>query len=448
MGEVYRAHDAKLNRDVALKVLPESFARDLDRLTRFQREAQVLASLNHPHIAAIYGLEDAGRVTALVMELVDGETLEQKIRHGSTSHQPPVGLPVDEAMSIARQIAEALEAAHELGIVHRDLKPANIKIRSDGMVKVLDFGLAKALSTDADVSGAGLANSPTMASPAMTGAGIILGTAAYMSPEQARGRPVDKRTDIWAFGCVLYEMLTGAATFAGDTTTDVLAAVIQREPDWSRLPSGLPPRIASLLRRCLQRNPKDRLRDIADARFEIDDAIGSSRDRLEAPASRIGARTSGRFAPAFWLAAGAALTATAFLLTFVWRAPPAAVSATVRAIVSLPPDTTLALDRGSAVALSSDGRRLVYAARSKGKTQLYLRQIRTSPAPGRPTASGWRSGGVSPSRISIAIQPTAAMSRNDWRPAPEVRTPIPGRPTGPRWPTSSSIRCPALISGS
>src|SRR6516225_8203273 len=233
MGEVYRARDARLGRDVAIKVLPSDVAADHDRLARFEREAHVLASLNHPNIAQIHGVDDSSGTPALVMELVEGPPLADRIAKGP--------IPLDEALTIAKQIAEALEAAHEQGIIHRDLKPANIKVRPDGAVKVLDFGLAKAF--DPVVSTAGNASmSPTLSIHA-THAGIILGTAAYMSPEQARGKPADKRTDIWAFGCVFYEMLTGKQTFAGDTITDVIAAVITRQPEWSDLPSTTPTRI-------------------------------------------------------------------------------------------------------------------------------------------------------------------------------------------------------------
>ena len=256
MGEVYRATDTRLKRQVAIKILPPSLADDHDRLARFQREAEVLASLNHPNIAAIYGLEESEGVAGLVMELVEGDDLSQRIAKGA--------LPLDEALPIARQIAEALEAAHEQGIIHRDLKPANIKVRSDGTVKVLDFGLAKALDTGAGEAGrAGRAGgpagvnrpdlpdrherpdfsaSPTLTSPAqMTGVGVILGTAAYMSPEQAKGRVADKRSDVWAFGCVLYEMLTGARAFEGEDVSDTLAAVLRGEPAWTVLPTDLPP---------------------------------------------------------------------------------------------------------------------------------------------------------------------------------------------------------------
>ncbi len=229
MGEVYRARDTRLNRDVAIKVLPDLFATDPERLARFEREAQVLASLNHPHIAQIYGVEESRGVRALIMELVEGETLADLFTRG------PV--PTDQALPIARQIADALEAAHDAGIIHRDLKPANIKVRPDGTVKVLDFGLAKALDSGASAPAAAVQNSPTMTSPMMTGRGIILGTAAYMAPEQARGRPVDKRADIWAFGVVLYEMLTGERAFKGEDPSDVLAAVLRQDIDWTPLPA-------------------------------------------------------------------------------------------------------------------------------------------------------------------------------------------------------------------
>jgi Tol biopolymer transport system component len=255
MGEVYRARDGRLHRDVAIKVLPEVFAQDGQRLARFEREARTLASLNHPNIAALYGLEDAGGVKALVMELVEGLTLADHIARGP--------IAVADALAIARQISEALEAAHEHGIIHRDLKPAN--------VKVLDFGLAKAMDPIQDVS-PGL-STPTLTSPVLTHAGAILGTAAYMSPEQARGYALDKRTDIWAFGCVLYEMLTGRRPFTGDTVSDLVAVILHREPDWSLFPGGLPPNVVTLVQRCLDKNPKRRLRDIGDARIEIDDAL-------------------------------------------------------------------------------------------------------------------------------------------------------------------------------
>src|ERR1700684_616607 len=251
MGEVYRARDTKLGRDVALKVLPAAFATDPERMARFRREAQVLASLNHPHIGAIYGFEDSGNTHALVMELIEGPTLADRIVRGA--------IPIGEALPIAREIAEALEAAHERGIVHRDLKPANIKITPDGGVKVLDFCLAKAV--EADSSATDLHNSTTLTRMS-TQAGIILGTAAYMSPEQAKGKSVDRRTDIWAFGCALFEMLTGKRAFDGETVTDTIASVMKDDPAWSALPAVVPLRVRELLRRRLMKDPKQRLQAI------------------------------------------------------------------------------------------------------------------------------------------------------------------------------------------
>src|SRR5476649_1021149 len=259
MGEVYRAADTKLKRHVAIKILPPSLAADQDRLARFQREAEVLASLNHPNIAHIHGLEEANGVRALVMELVEGEDLAQRIARGP--------IPLDEALPIARQIADALEAAHEQGIIHRDLKPANIKVRPDGNVKVLDFGLAKAMDP-AGASSANAMNSPTLSMHA-TQAGIILGTASYMSPEQAAGKAIDKRSDLWAFGVVLLEMLTGHPVFEGETVSHVLASVLKSEPDWTTLPKGTPPPIRRLLGRCLEKDRKRRLDSAADARLDI-----------------------------------------------------------------------------------------------------------------------------------------------------------------------------------
>jgi len=297
MGEVYRARDTKLNRYVALKVLPEAFAQDAERMARFQREAHVLASLNHPNIASIYGLEESGGVRALVMELVEGPTLADHISRvtagavvsgegasptgkGTPRGAPTIApIPLDESLTIAKQIAEGLEYAHEKAVIHRDLKPANIKVTADGTVKVLDFGLAKALdpplSPGPAPSGRGSVaattdgqDSPTL-SIAATQAGMILGTAGYMSPEQARGKRVDKRADIWAFGVVLHEMLSGEQLFGGETVSDTLAAVITKEPDWGLLPSNTPPVIRLLLRRCLTKDPKQRLQAIGEARITL-----------------------------------------------------------------------------------------------------------------------------------------------------------------------------------
>src|SRR6266852_5952284 len=274
MGEVYRARDTKLGRDVAIKILPQIFTSDPERLARFEREARMLAALNHPYIGAIYGIEEAKSVHALVLELVEGDTLGERLRRGPLS--------VTDAVAIARQIAEALESAHGRGIIHRDLKPANVKITTDGKVKVLDFGLAKAVVSDA--AGPDPSQSPTVTLNGTLN-GAILGTAAYMSPEQARGKTIDKRTDIWAFGCVLYEMLTGCRAFPGDTASDTIAAILEREPRWDGLPDVTPAAVRHLLRRCLEKDPKRRLRDIGDARLELDEALSSAaRADLQKPA--------------------------------------------------------------------------------------------------------------------------------------------------------------------
>src|SRR5215831_171946 len=259
MGEVYLARDTKLKREVAIKVLPDEFLRDADRVSRFQREAEVLASLNHPNIAQIFGLEESSGTRCIVMEMVDGETLQERLQRGP--------IPIDEVLPLAKQLAEALEAAHEKGIIHRDLKPANIKYSSDRYIKVLDFGLAKAFQEQQAVA---LSHSPTLISASLPG--VILGTAAYMSPEQAKGRPAERTSDVWAFGCVLYEMLTGQAAFAGETIGEILAAVLTVEPDWKQLPEATPVSIRRLLRRCLQKDRRDRLQHIGDARIEINDA--------------------------------------------------------------------------------------------------------------------------------------------------------------------------------
>ena len=310
MGEVYRAHDRKLGRDVALKILPASVATDPDRVARFEREAWTLAALNHPGIAHIYGFEQSDDISALVMELVDGEDLSDRIRRGA--------IPIADALPIARQVADALEAAHSQGIIHRDLKPANIKIRPDGTVKVLDFGLAKALDLSSGArtleSGPGL--SATMTSPAMTGIGIILGTAAYMSPEQARGLVVDQRADIWAFGVVFYEMLTGRMAFPGATVTDTLARLIERDPDWNALPAATPVSVRTLLRRCLTKDPRQRAPHIGLARLDVDDALSGATDAVSiaVPAPRSAARNG------LVLASAVAVVATiAAALGYWWR---------------------------------------------------------------------------------------------------------------------------------
>ena len=271
MGEVYQATDTKLKRQVALKILPEAFSADPERLARFQREAEVLASLNHPNIAQIHGLEEADGVRALVLELVEGPTLADRIKQGP--------IPLDETLPIAKQIAEALEAAHEAGVIHRDLKPANVKVKDDGTVKVLDFGLAKALDPNPEGDPS---QSPTLTAAA-TRMGVIMGTAAYMSPEQAKGKPVDKRADVWAFGAVLYEMLSGEKPFAGDDVSDTLAMVLMKDVDWSALPADTPASIRQLLKRCLEREPKQRIRDIGDVRLAMEGAFETTEGASSEP---------------------------------------------------------------------------------------------------------------------------------------------------------------------
>ena len=381
MGQVYRARDTKLNRDVALKTLLESVVGDHERRTRFQREAQVLASLNHPNIAHIYGFEE-GQTSFLVMEYVGGETLAERIARG--------GMPWTEAVAIARQIADALDSAHELAIVHRDLKPANIKLRDDGTVKVLDFGLAKALSPDGSRGSADPMNSPTMTSPAMTAMGMILGTAGYMSPEQARGRPVDKRADIWSFGVVLYEMLTGKMLFTGDTITDVIAAVITREPDWSLLPADMPVALQRLLARCLEKDPKRRLRDIGDARVALDEATTPAAPTVSGAVTAVAstavtpaAMVARRRAPiaAFAMVAAVALAIGALASRWLWRGAPVATpsSSSVVASITAAPEALSAFIYG--FDLSPNGATLIYTAKTAdGYRRLWKRELSESRA--------------------------------------------------------------------
>ncbi len=383
MGEVYRARDAKLNREVAIKVLLPSVANDPDRLARFSREAQVLASLNHPNIAHIHGLEESGGVTALILELVEGEDLAQRIARGS--------IPIDEALPIARQIAEALEAAHDHGIIHRDLKPANIKVRPDGTVKVLDFGLAKAIDR---LEGDGfsrrpadVANSPTLSIHA-TEAGIILGTAAYMSPEQAKGKPVDKRADVWAFGVVLYEMLTGAKAFPGEDISDTLATMLKFDPDWNLLPAETPPAIRRLLKRCLIKDPKSRLRECGTAIVEIDDATSGQSTTVADNEHAIGPPQYRWLLPAMALALIAMVAVTAWSLWGV-RAPDAP-QVTRRFTIALPDSHVMPPSSGTLLAMAPDGRTLIYrAGQNNGPSQLFRRpldQFEASPIAG--TESG------------------------------------------------------------
>ena len=362
MGEVYRARDTRLGREVALKVLPEAFAGDAERMARFRREAQLLASLNHPNIAAIYGFEDSGATHALAMELVAGPTLAERIKLGA--------IPVDEALPIAKQICEALEYAHEHGVIHRDLKPANIKIAQNDAVKILDFGLAKAL--EGDSAAVDISSSPTISRMA-TQAGIILGTAAYMSPEQAKGKSVDRRTDIWAFGCVLYEMLTAKKAFSGETVTDTLAAVIRAEPDWTALPANTPVHVRVLLQRCLQKDAKQRLRDIGDARIALEEVLsGAAREQMAA---------AGRSLPVRWqllpwaVAVFCALLSAGLAAYLYFGARAGSVTGNVTLQVALPDGVSIVTRDAPSVALSPDGREIVFMGAKGSAVQLYARSL-------------------------------------------------------------------------
>ena len=361
MGEVYRAADTVLGRQVAIKVLPEKVAADPERLARFEREAKTLAVLNHPHIAQIYGFERSDATPALVMELVEGETLADRIARGP--------LPVDDALTIARQIAEALEAAHGQGIVHRDLKPANIKITPRGDVKVLDFGLAKLV--EANVAGLdpqALSLSPTITSPAMTGVGVLLGTAAYMAPEQARGKPADKRSDIWAFGCVLYEMLAAKRAFDGDDAAETLASVMAREVDWTRLPPNVPTTVRTLIRRCLERHQRKRVSDIAVALYVLEEAASALGTKGESP----------KRANALALYAVVPIAVMAGLIGWMVGArqrPVPLAAASTQARLTLPVSRGTELSDGASVAISPDGAQVAYVARRDGVQQLYVRAM-------------------------------------------------------------------------
>jgi serine/threonine-protein kinase len=381
MGEVYRARDTRLDRDVAIKVLPEAVASDPDRIARFEREAKTLAALNHPNIAQIHGVEESGSVRALVMEFVDGDTLADRIASGP--------IPLSDALLIAKQIADALEAAHEHGIIHRDLKPANVKVRPDGTVKVLDFGLAKAMEPVSGVRPS-LADSPTITSPAMTQMGVLLGTAAYMAPEQARGRVVDKRADVWAFGTVLFEMVSGRPPFPGDDISHVLARVIDRDPDWPALPAETPAALRRLLTRCLRKNPQERLRDIGDARTDITELLNGS---LESVVGAVA--PSPTVEPAWhrvlpWAVAGMTTVATVALALALWQSwHTAPSSAPLRFEVALGADASLPNYQPS-LAIAPDGLTLAFAAQdTRGVQQLYVRhfsELRAAVLPGTAAA--------------------------------------------------------------
>jgi len=375
MGEVYRARDTKLGRDVALKILPPAVAMEPDRIARFKREAQVLASLNRPTIAAIYGFEESHGIQALVLELVEGATLAERISRGP--------IPLADALPIARQIAEALEAAHDKGIVHRDLKPANVAVTPAGDVKVLDFGLAKALALEgASATSGDPSSSPTLTSP-LTHAGIvILGTAAYMAPEQAAGRPVDRRADIWALGCVLFEMLTGRRPFDGQDITSVLARVIERDPDFTLLPADTPEPIRRLLRRTFEKNPARRLGSAHDAAIEIDDALAGAGTAAAASAPVAAVARSGARLP--WSVAAVLALLLAFA-PWLMRRRPAPAPSPMRYEATLPAEAALALLTRPPLAIAPDGSAIVFAATSRGSTRLYLRRREdgsTAPIPG------------------------------------------------------------------
>jgi Tol biopolymer transport system component len=362
MGEVWRARDAKLDREVALKFLPSFFAEDPERLARFEREAKVLASISHPNIAGIYGFHEHQGIRFLAMEMVAGEELAERLKRGP--------MPLDDVLDAARQIADALEAAHEQGVVHRDLKPANIKLAPDGKVKVLDFGLAKALETVA-ASGPGRdsAASPTITSLG-TVAGVILGTAAYMSPEQARGKSVDKRSDIWAFGCVLYEMLAGKLAFDGDTISDTMAAVLTRDPDWSAVPQSTPRRLSSLLKRCLRKDPRERVRDIGDARVELSEIAGGGAVTEADPAGSTAPRR--RLWPVVVIATVAGLLLTAVVMERLTKVPP---PETLRVMVQAPDKQTLSVQTPD-FTMSPDGSTIAFVASDEsGLAHIWLRSL-------------------------------------------------------------------------
>jgi len=432
MGQVLRATDTSLGRQVAVKILPEAFAADPDRLARFEREAKTLASLNHPHIAAIYAVEKSGGTLALVMELVEGDDLSQRIGRGA--------IPIDEALPIAKQIAEALEAAHEQGIVHRDLKPANIKVRADGTVKVLDFGLAKALQdprTPGPQDLRDLANSPTITTPAMTQAGMILGTAAYMAPEQARGKVVDKRADIWAFGAVLFEMLTGKRAFPGEDLTDTLASVVRAEPNWTLLPAGLPAALGVYIKRCLQKDPKQRIPDIAAMRLALEGAFETA---VSPSTQTTAAASSGRWPwmAALAVAAAAIVALVVPTLRYLRQAPPPET----RTEISTP-----ATDQPGSFALSPDGRQIVFVASGDGASRLWVRSLATTTAQPLAGTEGATFPFWSPDGRSVGFFAGNALKRLDLAGgAPQTLAPVIGR-LGATWNADGVIVFAGSVTG-
>ncbi|HWI20658.1 MAG TPA: protein kinase, partial [Vicinamibacterales bacterium] len=430
MGQVWRATDTTLGRQVAIKILPDAFAADPERLARFEREAKTLASLNHPHIAAIYGFEKSSGIHALVMELVEGEDLSQRISRGA--------IPIDEALPIAKQIAEALEAAHEQGIIHRDLKPANIKVRSDGTVKVLDFGLAKAVEPPA-ASGVTAMNSPTLSVHA-TQAGIILGTAAYMSPEQAKGRHVDKRADIWAFGAVLFEMLTGTRAFPGEDLTDTLAAVVRAEPDWTRLPAGLSPAVVVYLKRCLTKDPKQRPQAIGDVRLALEGAF----ETPASPATHTTTSSSRGRLPWMVATAAAALGMIALALPAVRHLRETPSDAPEMRVDIVTPDTDTPLQ----FALSPDGRSIVFVASGDGLQRLWLRPLDQTEARPLPGTEGASYPFWSPDSRSIAFFATNALLRLDLAAGtPNRVAPLTGISNGGSWGQDGTILFSRQLAG-
>ncbi|HEY6552496.1 MAG TPA: protein kinase, partial [Vicinamibacteria bacterium] len=442
MGEVWQAHDTRLGRDVALKVLPEVFAEDPERMARFRREAHLLASLNHPSIAAIYGLEEADGKTFLALELVRGEDLTAPLSRGP--------IPVAEAIGIARQIVDALEEAHAKGIVHRDLKPGNVKLTPEGKAKVLDFGLAKAYADDriASTSATDVSRSPTLARSG-TLAGAILGTAPYMSPEQASGKPLDRRTDIWSFGVVLFEMLTGRPLFTGDTTSEVLASVIKDEPLWARLPADCPVAIVRLLRRCLRKHPRERLQDIGDARLELeavreedDSAAAGGTVRPDLAASR--RRERWAWACAFGAVAIAAVVGARHLTQAREAGMP------VRFVLDMPEGITLDPTAANLPAVSPDGRSIAFGhpSSSLARSPLFVRSLVSGETQALPGTEGGSLPFWSPDGASVAFFARGSIARVDVKGGPPRRVcPVSGLMSGGTWNRQGTILFSAGIPG-
>ncbi len=415
MGVVFRAHDSKLQRDVALKLLPDHFADDPERLARFQREAQVLAALNHPNIAQIYGLEESSSTRCIVMELVEGQTLQERLKRGP--------IPLEEALPIAAQIATALEAAHERGIVHRDLKPANIKLTPDGRVKVLDFGLAKAFQQEQSPA---LSNSPTLMDASVPG--VILGTAAYMSPEQAKGKDADRSSDTWAFGCVLYEMLTAHAAFEGETIGEILAGVFKAEPDWGRLPAETPEAIRRLLRRCLRKDRKRRVNSANDARIEIEEALSAP------PAEAVPQAVRTRTPLLAWIVAAITTLVFAPIAILHIREKPAAEPPEMRLEINTP-STSAPLE----FALSPDGRYLVFVASADGPRRLWLRALDKTEAQPIAGTEGANYPFWSPDSRSIAYTAAGKLKRIDIAGGPPQTLANTSAPRGGAWGADGTI---------